>query len=130
MSTLGFTNPIVLKSLALPGTGAMGSETPTLGGTTVILRGKGAQGSAVVHYTWESWSAIQALLALSALGTTFSVELPGYSGQAILPVPKENPITWANAAGADVPQEEVIGTPLDIWDGDVTLILYTTSGSI
>ena len=110
--------------------GVAGSETPTLGGEMIVLRGVTKYGKATLVFNWEPWATVETFIALRTAGLPFQVSFAGYSGGAIFP--SEGGISWSHVEGGDVPQDEVTDgssvspNPLDLWNGELNFILMDT----
>lgn len=126
MAFLNFTNPVIIKDPQLPGPGAAGSITPTLGGTVLILRGPLGMGKVKVGFVWEPYSAIEYCQDMKKNGTIVSVSFTNYSGRVVIGT--DAAITFKHISGDDVPISDVIGTALDLWNGEIELTLVEYSG--
>lgn len=117
-----FLNPLVIIELDLPGAGAAGSETACLDGSVVVLTSASDLGSARIGFYFENWASITYCLGLKAAGTISTVTFEGYSGSAKFPF-SPNAITWKQAAGPEYPQANIKSTGLDLFHGEVQLVL-------
>lgn len=125
MALFTFSNPIVVVNLDLPGAGAAGSETVCLDGTVVVLTSASKLGSATLGYWFETWAKITAMLAAKAAGTIGTVAFEGYSGNAKFAF-TPNAISWKQAAGPEYPQANIKNTGLDLFHGEIQLVLLGT----
>lgn len=120
-----FLNPLVVVDLDLPGVGAAGSETVCLDGTVVVLTSASKMGSAKIGFYFENWASITYCLGLKAAGTISTVVFEGFTGSAKFPF-SANAITWKQAAGPEYPQANIKNTGLDLFHGEIQLVLLGT----
>ena len=103
----------------------IGSDTPTLDGMCFLrVANPTSQGKKYrVNYHWEPWSTILALRAAQLAGTPITVPIVGacmIAADGGLPDPK-HPVY-----GVDADPTELIGGPMNIWDGEVIVITTGT----
>jgi hypothetical protein len=110
----------------------IGSDTRTLSGDMVFLRGKIAAGAhlpteATLTYSWESAATIRALDVMWKSGQQYSADFEGNGRHYTLIFAADNGLTEPkNAAFGDLAvYAQLEGWDTDIWDGEINVIILS-----
>jgi hypothetical protein len=108
----------------------IGSDTPTLSGNVVMLRGKNTSQDyldAKLRFTWVPWSTIEALYAAWLAGSEYTADLEDTGDTVSVVFAAENGVNKESIRHVKFAERaihaNIEGTETDLYEGEINLII-------